>query len=153
MGYNYGMWKKGILIDGHEFADVIDHRKEFLIQMLSRLKSIQWLEVDDMQLHQDRSARPQQRLCGSRTTSPYFTRTTTAVKGGAQKITLISIRRGTMEGQSWFRISSALVMADYSQLDGVPISVIIKPEKNQDGYWQETDILKRLEEKAIPVFN
>jgi hypothetical protein len=58
-----------------------------------------------------------------------------------------------MEGQSWFRISSALVMADYSQLDGVPISVIIKPEKNQDGYWQETDILKRLEEKAIPVFN
>ena len=38
------------------------------------------------------------------------------------------------------------------RLDGVPISVIIEPGKNHDGYWQATDILKQLEEKAIPVF-
>ncbi len=39
------------------------------------------------------------------------------------------------------------------RLDGVPIHVIIEPGKNHDGYWQVTNILKQLEEKAIPAFN
>ncbi|KAI2511745.1 hypothetical protein MHU86_2639 [Fragilaria crotonensis] len=39
------------------------------------------------------------------------------------------------------------------RLDGIPISVIIEPGKNHDGYWQATDILKQLKEKAIPAFN
>ena len=41
-------------------------------------------------------------------------------------------------------------------LDNVPISVIIEPGKNNDGYLQATDdILKQLllEEKAIPAFD
>ncbi len=49
MGYKYGMWKKGIFIDGHECVDIIDKRKEFLTWMLSQFKSMQWWEGDDMQ--------------------------------------------------------------------------------------------------------
>ena len=39
------------------------------------------------------------------------------------------------------------------RLDGIPISVIIEPGKNHDGYWQATDILKQLDEKTIPAFD
>ena len=33
------------------------------------------------------------------------------------------------------------------------MSEIIEPGKNHDGYWQAADILKQLEEKAIPTFD
>ena len=52
IGYKFGMWKKGVFIDGHEQADVmIEYRnEEFLIRMLSRFKStMQWWEGDFME--------------------------------------------------------------------------------------------------------
>jgi hypothetical protein len=39
------------------------------------------------------------------------------------------------------------------RLGGLPVCEIIEPGKNRHEYWQATDILKHLEEKAIPAFD
>jgi hypothetical protein len=39
------------------------------------------------------------------------------------------------------------------RLGGLPVCEIIEPGKNHDGSWQATDILKQLEEKAIPALD
>ena len=60
-----------------------------------------------------------------------------------------------MEDLFWFQPSPAHVMADCAWMVSLQLCEIIEPGgKNHAGYWQEdTDILKQLEQKAIPAFN
>ena len=58
-----------------------------------------------------------------------------------------------MVGQSWFLILFVHVMDDCVLPVYQSVKLLIEPGKNHDGYWQATDILKQLEEKAIPGFD
>ena len=38
LGYKYGVWKKGVYVDGHERSDVVEYREKFLERMGARLE-------------------------------------------------------------------------------------------------------------------
>ena len=151
MGYKYGVWKKGIFIDGHERADVVDYRKEFLFRMLSRFKYMQWWEGDDMQRALGRECTSESEIVWVSHDESIFYSNDDGGKGWGSEDHPDIHKKGN--GRSIMVSDFICPCHGRLRLDGIPISVIIEPGKNHDGYWQATDILKQLEEKAIPAFD
>jgi hypothetical protein len=151
VGYKYGIWKKGIFIDGHERADVVEYRKEFLFRMLSRFKFMQWWEGDDMQTALGQECASKTEIVWVSHDESIFYSNDDGGKGWGSEDHPDIHKKGN--GRSIMVSDFICPCHGRLRLNGVPISAQIEPGKNHDGYWQATDILKQLEEKAIPAFD
>ena len=50
LGCKFGLWKKGVFIDGHERQDVDEYRHAFLLRMMSRFKFMRCWEGVNMEI-------------------------------------------------------------------------------------------------------
>jgi hypothetical protein len=127
IGYKYGMWKKGIFIDGHERADVVDYRKEFLFRMLSRFKFMQWWEGDDMQTALGQECASENEIVWVSHDESIFYSNDDGGKGWGSEDHPDIHKKGN--GRSIMVSDFICPCHGRLHLDGVPISVIIEPEK------------------------
>lgn len=151
IGYKYGMWKKGIFIDGHERADVIEYRKEFLYRMLARFKYMKWWDGDNMEITLQKECASASEIVWVSHDESIFYSNDDGGKGWGSEDHPDIHKKGN--GRSLMVSDFICPCHGRLRLDGGPICVTIEPGKNHDGYWQATDILKQLEEKAIPAFD
>jgi len=150
LGYKYGIWKKGVFIDGHERADVVEYRTEFLQRMLSRFKFMQWWEGDDMETALGQECESENEIVWISHDESIFYANDDGGKGWGSEDHPDIHKKGN--GRSIMVSDFICPCHGRLRFNGIPVSEIIEPGKNHDGYWQAPDILKQLEEKAIPAF-
>lgn len=151
LGYKYGVWKKGVFIDGHEREDVVEYRCDFLKRMTSRFQFMRCWEGIDMETALEPECSSETEIVWVSHDESIFYSNDDGGKGWGSDEHPDIHKKGT--GRSIMVSDFICPCHGRLRLGNVPVCVIIEPGKNHDGYWQATDILKQLEEKAIPAFD
>lgn len=150
LGYKYGVWKKGVFIDGHERDDVVEYRLDFLQRMMLRFKFMRWWDGFNMEIAVDQECYSETEIVWVSHDESIFYSNDDGGKGWCSDDHPDIHKKGN--GRSIMVSDFICPCHGRLRLGGLPVSEIIEPGKNHDGYWQATDILKQLEEKAIPAF-
>ena len=151
LGYKYGVWKKGVFIDGHEREDVVEYRHDFLKRMMLRFKFMRCWEGIDMDMALEQECSSETEIVWVSHDESIFYSNDDGGKGWGSDDHPDIHKKGN--GRSIMVSDFICPCHGRLRLGGLPVSEIIEPGKNHDGYWQATDILKQLEEKAIPAFD
>ena len=150
LGYKYGVWKKGVYIDGHERDDVVQYRDAFLSRMIPLMDRMVWWDGDEMEHSLERlNIEDSQIVWVSHDESVYYSNDDGGKGWGSEEHPDIH-----KKGKGRCIMVSDFICPCHGRLrlDDKPIAEIIEPGKNHDGYWQAPDILRELELKALPAF-
>lgn len=164
LGLNYGAYRKGMYVDGHERADVVQYRSEFLERMLKyekRMTKYKDKPVDDGILVAvdpilDEGVR---RLVLVTHDESCFSsndgKTTIWMDEDNLPLRPKGEGRSIMVSDFLCECHGPLKLSSEQQRENPntePESVtIIKPGKNADGYWTNSDLVKQLE-KVVLIF-
>ena len=163
LNYQVGdMSKKGMYLDGHERADVVEYRKTFLKEMEEHLKRMPVYVGDEMEVRimpeLPESVRPQimvvhdescfQSNDGGKT--GWFDENHRQIRPkGAGKSLMVSAF--LCECHGLLRLSDEQ-RAQHPEVQYYDSTEIIKPGCNSEGYWTNADLVKQTKEKALPIF-
>ena len=150
LGYKYGVWKKGVYIDGHEREDVVEYRQEFLERMIPLLDRMAWWSGDDMDVNCGRANSRESEVVWVTHDESIFYSNDDGGKGWGTEEHPDIHKKG--KGRSIMVSDFICSCHGRLRLDDLPIAEVIEPGKNHDGYWQAPDILNQLEQKPIPAF-
>lgn len=152
LGFEYGPHKTTSYVDGHERDDVVDYRKNYLKMMKNYEKLMDIYDGENMDL----IVHPQ-------------------LDPGQKQVVLVvhdeSIFKAHDDHNSyWFENGhyvlkkkgegkSIMVSTFLCECHGIlkdsidDATVIFHPGANDQGYWCNSDLVKNLQEKALPIFN
>ena len=164
LGMKYGAYKKGMYVDGHERADVVQYRTEFLERMLEYEKRMTKYEdkiVDDgilvaVEPILDKGVR---RLVLVTHDESCFSsnegKSTIWMDGDNLPLRPKGEGRSIMVSDFLCECHGPLKLSSEQQRKTPNIEpesvMIIKPGKNADGYWTNSDLVKQLE-KVVLIF-
>ena len=152
LGYKYGVWKKGVFIDGHEQEDVVEYRHDFLKRMMLQFfKFMRCWEGVDMEMTMEQECSSETKIVWVSHDESIFYSNDDGGKGPGSGAHPDINKKGN--GQSIMVSDCICPCHGRLRLGELPVCEIIEPGKNHDGYLQATDIPKQLEVKAIPAFD
>ena len=161
LGMSYKQYKRGVYNDGHERPDVVAYRESFLQRMHQYGKRMPRYDGDSMEnvinpdLHE--TERPLILVTHDESCfSSYVGRTTIWMdenhnvlrpKGDGRSIMVSAF---LCECHGLLQLPPELALRDPETPKEA--FVIIKPGKNSDGYWTNSDLVQQIENRVIPIF-
>ena len=161
LGLSYNEFKRGVYNDGHEREDVVQYREQFLQRMLVYERRMAKFVGDDM----NTVIEPE--LADSERKLVLVTHDESCFSSNDGRKTIWmdqdhNILRPKGEGRSI--MVSAFLCECHGLLEILPQMaqqfpdvpgesfVIIKPGKNSDGYWRNSDLVNQVEQRVLPIF-
>lgn len=161
LGFEFRELKKGSYIDGHERADVIEYREHFLNRMTEYEKRMVKFVGDDCEI----ALRPklndgdrllvavvQDESCfasheGQRTLWMQKDKNILKPKGPGRSV-MVSEFLCECHGRLRLNDDQKRQFPDFP----TEATVLIKPGSGGDGYWDNDDLTKQIQEKVMPIF-
>lgn len=149
LGYKYGLWQKGVYIDGHERADVVEYRTKFLQRMKERMPSMATWSGDMMELKSKIEEGKDEIVWVSHDESIFYTNDDGSYGWGNEERPDLH-----KKGKGKCIMVSDFICPCHGRItyQGKPVAQVFEPGVNFDGWWEAKDILRQLEEKAIKGF-
>ena len=155
LGYKYGMWKKGVYIDGHEREDVVEYRKRFCLEMMEYLKRMKFYSGDNMEKCCERHDLENQEIVWVCHDESCYWANDDGGKGWSSE----EYRDLHKKGRGKALMVSDFICPCHGRLyhldehgEKVYSMELLRVGKNDEGYWTAEHVKKQIEEKAIQDF-
>ena len=161
LGMEYDQFKPGVYVDGHERDDVKEYRQQFLKRMQGYEKRMPQYVGDEMEtVIEPELSGDEKRLIlvthdescfssndGRKTIWMDKDRNVLRPKGDGRSIMVSAF---LCECHGLLQLTPELAQKH----PDIPKEsyVVIKPGKNGDGYWKNSDLVLQLEQRVIPIF-
>ena len=153
LGFHHAIVRKGIYVDGHERADVVQYRKKFVLKMHELQKRMRRFTGVEMENETPPTLQEDETeivlvVHDESTFSSNDGRTYVWMEDGKPPL--------RPKGDGKCIMISEFLCPCHGRLrhsNGSMATESINPGTNSDGWWDNADLCKQLTEKAIPIFN